>query len=182
MRLAVYRRGFLVPCLAAALAVCGSEGDQKSSEDRRDDFSRAVEEDGQRVEAALPEGASGAGDRIDQREEVGDLSVDLESFHGEYGNPDDPDDLRTWWVTTEPCEERGLRVGAMWGDADPWDLLPESDRIFTGTAFGGMKVRASFGPEDEVPRSLQLEFGENVRELVRFRDLPDGFQTRCWRG
>ena len=100
-------------------------------------------------------------------------------FHGEYGPSDDPESRRTWWVLTEPCEGRGLQIGAMWGDAAPLYLEPESETVFVGRDSGGRTVRATFEPEGGTPRTLRLEWGDQTYELVRSGNLPQGFDTEC---
>lgn len=163
--------------MLVALLGCGSEVEDSAS-------SEAPSGEEGPAETAVAEDPADESGRDAKVPEAGEAASvpDLEPLHGEYGPPDDPDTSRTWWVTTEPCEERGLRVGAMWGDASPWDLAPESDTAFSGTGFGGTVIRAEFGPEGETPRTLRLEFGDQTRELVRFGDLPEGFQTQCGRG
>lgn len=174
-------RLLVVACLSLSHMACSSGDEATATDSAADAPATAMAEQGQ-VDGDDRPSDPKSEDPSSIEDHERSSSYDLASFHGEYGPSDDPESSRTWWVTTEPCEKRGLRVGAMWGDASPWNLEPEPGRVFVGTTFSGKTIRAEFGPEGETPRALRLEVGDDARELVRVGNLPEGFRVQCRRG
>jgi hypothetical protein len=64
---------------------------------------------------------------------------DLERFTGLYGDPNETNKSRKLWVMVS-CDGY-LVAGALWGDASPWWMKAESDKVFTySDSFSRLKI------------------------------------------
>jgi hypothetical protein len=60
---------------------------------------------------------------------LGEVRNDLERFTGLYGDPEEKNEHRKLWVMVT-CDGY-LVSGALWGDASPWWMKTEGDKIFS---------------------------------------------------
>jgi hypothetical protein len=73
---------------------------------------------------------------------------DLDRFTGIYGDPSEKNETRRLWVRTS-CDGY-LVAGALWGDASPWWLKSESDKVFIyKDSFNDIRMEFAGSGKDE---------------------------------
>lgn len=101
----------------------------------------------------------------------GEPRNDLERFTGLYGDPEESNPNRNLWVTVS-CDGY-LVSGAMWGDAAPWWMKSESDRVFTyQDSFNKLRMEFETDANGKAVRMIHdLEFMKSPVE--RIGPLPE---------
>jgi hypothetical protein len=99
---------------------------------------------------------------------------DLERFTGIYGDPSEKNETRRLWVQVS-CDGY-LVSGALWGDASPWWMKSESDKVFTyKDSFNELKMEFVTGSNGKAVNMVHdLSFMKTP--LERLGPIPDDWE------
>lgn len=99
---------------------------------------------------------------------------DLERFTGIYGNPAEKNETRRLWVQVS-CDSY-LVSGALWGDASPWWMKSESDKVFTyKDSFNNLKMEFVTGSNGKAAKMIHdLSFMTTPLDLLG--PIPDDWE------
>jgi len=110
----------------------------------------------------------------------GEARKDIQRFTGLYGDPAEKDKYRKIWVTVS-CDGY-LVSGAMWGDAAPWWMKSEGDKVFTcKDSFNNVKMEFVTDENGKAIKMIHnLEFMKSP--LERVGPLPEDWEPCIKRG
>jgi hypothetical protein len=99
---------------------------------------------------------------------------DLERFTGIYGDPAEKNETRRLWVQVS-CDGY-LVSGALWGDASPWWMKSESDKVFTyKDSFSNLRMEFVTGSDGKAVKMIHdLSFMKSP--LERLGPIPDDWK------
>ena len=99
---------------------------------------------------------------------------DLERFTGLYGDPKDDNKNRKVWVMVS-CDGY-LVAGALWGDASPWWMKSESDKVFSySDSFSSLKIEFATDASGKAIK-MNHDLSHLKSPLERLDPIPDNWE------
>ena len=103
--------------------------------------------------------------------DFGKARNDLDHFTGIYGDPNETNKTRRLWVR-KSCDGY-LVIGALWGDASPWWMKSESDKVFTySDSFSNIKIEFVMGNDNKALK-MNHDLSFMKTPLERLEPIPD---------